>query len=229
MVWNKDFRENDIPDRSVDLVLTDIPYEIGNNAYASSKYWYDDEKRGTAFFETDSEQFDIPSYLAEAARIIKDRGAVFTFCAFEQIPRLLEEGKRRGLKKCLPFVAVKKTSPDVLKCNKRTCHFFECAILQWRDKLPYFNATGYQQKNVLDFVKGPENVIHPTQKPVAMLEEIIRRYTPPDGVVVDFCAGSGSTLIAAQRLGRVGFGFEINREFAERANAWLDSDDLQHF
>ena len=227
MIFNRDFRENDLSPGCAQLVLTDIPYEIGENAYASSPRWKENEWK--AFFETDSEQFDITSYMQEASRILADRGAVFTFCAFEQIPRLLDAGRLYGLKKCLPFVAVKDTSPDVLKCNIRSCRFFECAILQWKNKLPLFNATGYQQSNVLRFVKGPEATIHPTQKPIMMLEEIIRRYTRPGDLVVDFCAGSGSTLIAAERMGRMSVGYEINVRFYEKAKAWLDSDDIQHF
>ena len=55
--------------------------------------------------------------------------------------------------------------------------------------------------------------IHPTQKPIKLLEKLIDIFTDKGDVVIDPCAGSGSTLLAAQQLDRNSFGFEINKEF----------------
>lgn len=63
--------------------------------------------------------------------------------------------------------------------------------------------------------------IHATQKPVELLKTLISIFTDEGDVVVDPCAGSGSTLIAAERLNRKGFGFEIKKEFYTKANQWL--------
>jgi site-specific DNA-methyltransferase (adenine-specific) len=63
--------------------------------------------------------------------------------------------------------------------------------------------------------------IHPTQKPVPLLESIIRTYTDIDDVVIDCCAGSGSTLLAAANLGRRAYGFELKREFVNAFNEKL--------
>lgn len=59
--------------------------------------------------------------------------------------------------------------------------------------------------------------IHPAQKPVAVLKKLIEIFTDPGDVVIDPCAGSGSTLRAAVELGRSAFGFEIDRTFYTRA------------
>lgn len=59
--------------------------------------------------------------------------------------------------------------------------------------------------------------IHPAQKPVRLLEQLIQTFTDPGDVVIDPCCGSGSTLRAARNLGRSAFGFEIDRNFYERA------------
>ena len=59
--------------------------------------------------------------------------------------------------------------------------------------------------------------IHPSQKPVALLKQLIEVFTDPGDVVIDPCAGSGTTLRAAYELGRNSYGFEINKEFARRA------------
>ena len=59
--------------------------------------------------------------------------------------------------------------------------------------------------------------IHPAQKPVTVLKKLIEIFTDPGDVVIDPCAGSGSTLRAAAELGRSAFGFEIDRTFYNRA------------
>ena len=61
--------------------------------------------------------------------------------------------------------------------------------------------------------------VHPTQKPVPLLESLIELYTDIDDVVIDCCAGSGTTLLAAANLGRKAYGFELKREYV---NAFYD-------
>ena len=59
--------------------------------------------------------------------------------------------------------------------------------------------------------------IHPTQKPINVLKRLIEIFTDEDDVVIDPCAGSGSTLRAAYELNRNSYGFEISREFYNEA------------
>ena len=59
--------------------------------------------------------------------------------------------------------------------------------------------------------------IHPAQKPVAVLKRLIEIFTDPGDVVIDPCCGSGSALRAAMELGRNAYGFEIDRNFYQRA------------
>lgn len=59
--------------------------------------------------------------------------------------------------------------------------------------------------------------IHPAQKPVAVLKRLIEIFTDEGDVVIDPCAGSGTTLRAAYELGRSAYGFEIDRNFYQRA------------
>lgn len=60
--------------------------------------------------------------------------------------------------------------------------------------------------------------LHPTQKPIPVLKELIRIFTDVGDVVIDPCAGSGSTLRAAAELNRNSFGFEIKKNFYREAN-----------
>jgi site-specific DNA-methyltransferase (adenine-specific) len=59
--------------------------------------------------------------------------------------------------------------------------------------------------------------IHPSQKPISVLKRLIEIFTDLGDVVIDPCAGSGSTLRAARELGRPSYGFEVSRDFYQKA------------
>jgi site-specific DNA-methyltransferase (adenine-specific) len=63
--------------------------------------------------------------------------------------------------------------------------------------------------------------VHPTQKPIGVIRDLIEVFTDPGDVVIDPVAGSGVTLLAAESLGRPSYGFEIKREFVKAFNEQL--------
>ena len=108
----------------------------------------------------------------------------------------------------------------------------EYALILYRDRLPKFRngvqvdengknirGTGKMIFNWFDWGKDGKEIpkIHPAQKPVSTLKKLIEIFTDPGDVVIDPCCGSGSTLRAAAELGRSAFGFEIDRNFFQRA------------
>ena len=139
---------------------------------------------------------------------------MIVFCAFEQIPMVVEQGKKHGLMKSYPLVFIKNYSAQVLKANMKVVGNCEYGLILYRDKLPKFNNNGQMIFNCMDWCRdlGMER-IHGTQKPIALLQRLIELFTDPDDVVIDPCAGSGSTLIAAANLGRKAYGMEISKRF----------------
>jgi DNA modification methylase len=73
-----------------------------------------------------------------------------------------------------------------------------------------------------------ERAGYPTQKPLALLELLVRACCPPGGVVLDPCCGSGTTLVAAAKLGRGAVGFDINPEAVALARGRLDTTAPVH-
>ncbi|WP_337898993.1 site-specific DNA-methyltransferase, partial [Mesomycoplasma ovipneumoniae] len=98
----------------------------------------------------------------------------------------------------------------------------EYGLVLYRDRLPKFRNNGKMIFNCIDWPRdGESEKIHPTQKPVELLKTLISIFTDEGDVVIDTVAGSGSTVIAAERLNRTGLGFEIKKEFWVKANQWL--------
>lgn len=71
--------------------------------------------------------------------------------------------------------------------------------------------------------------IHPTQKPIYLLKYLIEIFTDKGDVVIDPCAGSGVTLLAAEQLGRESYGFEIKKEFVDKFNNILSKEVEKEF
>ena len=226
------------------LIIADIPYNLGANAYASNPQWYKDgdnkngesELAGKSFFDTDND-FKINNFFDFCTRYLNkepkkggERGrssnapAMIVFCAFEQIPMVIEQGKKHGLMKSYPLVFIKNYSAQVLKANMKIVNACEYAVVLYREKLPKFNNIDEFGKNHMIFnwfewKKDGKDIpkIHPTQKPVNLLKQLIKIFTDEGDVVIDPCAGSGSTLRACMELNRSCYGFEIKRDFVKRA------------
>lgn len=136
------------------------------------------------------------------------------FCAFEQLHYYIELGKRYGFNHYIPLVFRKNFSAQVLKANMKIVGCCEYGLVLYKDKLPKFNNDGQMIMNCFDWVRDSKTPkVHPTQKPVPLLRRLIEIFTDKDDVVVDPCAGSGSTLRAAVQCGRKAYGFEIKKDF----------------
>lgn len=223
------------------LVIADIPYNIGIDAYGSSPQWYIDgdnkngesELAGKKFFATD-DNFNSNEFMHFCSKLMvkepKERGkapCMIVFCSFEQQFGLIELAKKYGINNYINLVFRKNYSSQVLKANMRVVGNAEYALLLYREKLPKFNNNGKMIFNVMDWINDDQKSplyrkIHPTQKPVTLLEHLIEIFTDEGDVVIDPVAGSGSTIIAAENMGRKGYGFEIDRNFYPKAKAWID-------
>jgi site-specific DNA-methyltransferase (adenine-specific) len=221
------------------LIIADIPYNLGINAYASNPSWYEngDHKNGESklagkeFFDTDKD-FRISEFLHFCSTMLrpepKEKGAapcMIVFCAFEQQFELIEKAKKYGLNKYINLVFRKNFSAQVLKANMRVVGNCEYAVILYRDKLPKFNNNGKMVMNCLDWFRDTETEkVHPTQKPIKVLENLISIFSDKGDVVIDPCAGSGTTLIACENLERKSFGFEIKKDFFKDAKRLIDSN-----
>jgi site-specific DNA-methyltransferase (adenine-specific) len=150
------------------------------------------------------------------------------FCAFDQQMYFIELAKRYGLNNYINLVFRKNFSAQVLKANMKIVGNCEYGLVLYRDKLPKFRNNGKMIFNCIDWPRDNENEkLHPTQKPVKLLEKLIEIFTDPGDVVIDPVAGSGSTLIAAENLARKSYGFEIKMNFFKNATKWIEQNKLK--
>lgn len=227
------------------LIITDIPYNIGNFAYGSNPSWYkggdnsngESELAGKAFFDRDG-SFKLSNLLHFCSRLLvkepknkkdakekkREAGCMFVFCNWRQVHELIEVAKRPeyGWKHSELYIFRKKHSAQALKANMRCCGNYEVAVQLYKDTLPKFrngrhdDGTGIMEFTCRDWkMDSCVPKIHPTQKPIELMKDIIRLYTDIGDVVIDPCAGSGTTLAAAYETGRKAYGFDVKKEYVQ--------------
>lgn len=240
------------------LIIADVPYNLGKNAYASNPSWYidGDNKNGESnlagkeFFDTDidfrpkefmhfcsqmlvkepkkgitEEELESGDYANVKEETIgggkkkSQSPCMVLFCAFDELHYYIELAHQYGFKRYIPLVFRKNFSAQVLKANMKIVGNCEYGLVLYRDRLPKFNNEGRMIFNCFDWPRDTKTPkVHPTQKPIPLLEQLIRIFTDENDVVIDPCAGSGTTLIAAANLNRRAYGFEIKKDFYKKAN-----------
>lgn len=237
----QNFKRYGIP--RAQLVIADVPYNLGVNAYASSTEWYNggDNKNGESkkaakpFFNGDGD-FNLVEYFHFCSKLLKkepkERGkapCMIIFCAFQQMQLIIDTAAKYGFKHYIPLVFVKNYSAQVLKANMKVVGATEYALVLYRDKLPKFRNNGHMVFNWFEWKRDGKEYpkIHPTQKPISVLKRLIEIFTDEGDVVIDPCAGSGSTLRAAMEMGRNSYGFEVSSKFYKLASEqMLNSDNM---
>ena len=149
------------------LIIADVPYNVGNNFYGSNPMWYNggDNKNGEsklagkAAFNSDF-NFNLYEYFHFCSKMLKkddtkpvQRGrssnspCMIVFCSFEQTQTLIAAAKKHGFVHYIPLVFVKNYSPQVLKANMRVVGATEYALVLYRDRLPKFRNGAQTDEN----------------------------------------------------------------------------------
>ena len=208
----------ELPDQSVDLLLTDPPYAI-SSAYACERQVPRRLRKNGADFimpKGDFGDWDSPAEpCAWADRVLpKVRGWAVTFCAQSQI------GEYSEILQACGFVAVgtlvwHKTNPVPFNHKFKPINAWEALVVGKRPGTPFHGSVVH---NVFRCKSpSPQQRIHSTQKPLPLIEEFIRLFSGEGGLVFDPFAGSATTVIAARALDRKVLAYESNREIYCRA------------
>jgi DNA modification methylase len=190
-----------IPDGSVDLVLTDIPYNEVN-------------RESNGLRNLDKESADVGDFsLTELTKAICDKakGSVYMFCGINQVSTIRETMTACGLSTRL--VIWEKTNPSPMNGDKIWLSGIECCVYGKKSGAT-FNL--HCKNSVLRFPCGKHD-IHPTQKPIELFRYLLTASSNEGDTVLDPFMGSGTTAVACIKEHRHFIGFELNKEYFDKA------------
>lgn len=212
-----------IPSKSIDLILTDPPYNLSPYSTGNIKLsWRTDINNDLA--EWDRVEFRPSDWVNEFKRILKPKGNIFSFCSYNLVGKWHEAFDPEF--DVFQFMVWHKTNPTPKIHKVSFLNSCELVICVW-NKGHTWNFTN--QKDMHNFIESPicmgqerlNNPKHPTQKPVRVLERIIRIASNKGDVVFDPFMGVGSTGVAALKHDRKFIGVEIDEKYFKAAEERL--------
>jgi DNA modification methylase len=213
----------DIKSSSVDLILTDPPYNLAKHSTGNIKFsWREDVNNNIA--KWDEVEF-IPANIAdEFVRVLKPNGNLFVFCSYNLIGKWYDALDHKF--DTFQFMVWHKTNPTPKFFKNGFLNSCEIIICCW-NKGHNWNFT--EQNNMHNFFESPicsgnerlKNPKHPTQKPLKLLEHIIKIASHENAIVLDPFMGVGSTGEAANKLNRRFVGIELEEIYYQAAEKRL--------
>lgn len=193
---------------SVDLVITDPPYGID---FQSAR-----KEKANRFAKISNDKSPFIWWIFDAARVTKDAGAILCFCRWDVQQTFIDAMHLAGLTVKNVIVWDKKThGMGDLKGSFAPRYESIILAVKGRYKLP-----GKRPDDLIASAKvGNQNLVHPNEKPVELLEQLIEATAEPNAIILDPFAGSGSTLAAAAKTGRRYIGIEIDPQYSQIAAA----------
>lgn len=179
-------RMADIPDGSVDMVLTDVPYNKVNRKSSGLR----NLSKGVA----DSSVFDIKRLIEESVRVTSS--SIYVFCGTEQVSDLRSSLVELGLTTRLCIW--EKTNPSPMNGTRLWLSSIECCVFARKPKATFNEHCASSVWRCA----SQRSKIHPTQKPVDLFRRLIEASSNPNDLILDPFGGSGTTAVAAERTGR---------------------------
>lgn len=225
-IFNEDafkILENMVQDNvKVDAIITDPPYNISRENNLSTLT--NSKRHGIDFGEWDKD-FDLVGWIDNASKLLKPGGSLIVFNSFLNISFIASEISSSGLivKDLLRWI---KSNPMPRNINRRYVSDYELAVWAVKPKEKWtFNKPDdvkyLRPEFKTSLVSGKERTIHPTQKSVKLMREIISIHTNKKDIILDPFMGSGTTGVAALNLGRDFIGVELSQTYFEIAKERL--------
>lgn len=220
-----------IANDSVDLILTDPPYNLGNFMINRSTNLAKMRENFFANAGWDNLEFDewverMDSFFEDAARIIKTGGSMIIFMSIIKVETIIKLAEKHGFYYKTTGIW-HKLNPMPRNMNLHFVNSTEAWIyFTYKKKTGTFNNGN---KMIHDFIEtsvvsnGEKKAgKHPTQKPIALLEHFVKLLSNEGDLVVDPFMGSGSTGVVCKKLGRNFVGVEFDKEYYEIAQKRIE-------
>lgn len=207
-----------IQDKSIDFVCIDPPYELDNHGGGQSKEMK--RKLNDLHIDFISKGFDIEKVFAEIERVSKVMNMV-CFCSNKQVSKIMNYWEQK--KYSVTLLVWDKPNPIPFGNGK---HISNLEFMVYvRGKGATFNNLGVnEQKKTFNYPSPSSSKrLHPTEKPIELLERLIKLHTKEDDIVLDCFAGSFSTADACKRLNRQCIAIELEKEYYDKGVNRLSS------
>lgn len=206
----KEFKKENI---KVNHIITDPPYNISkDNNFSTLR----NPRQGVDFGNWDK-KFDLYSWISDYADILDKNGSMIIFCSYRYISHIIDKLEECDM--CVKDTLIwEKSNPMPRNINRRYVQDTEFAVWavkknsKWVFNKPD-NVSYCRTIFETPIVSGKERTTHPTQKSLALLDNIIKIHTNKDDVILDPFMGSGTTGEAALNNGRKFIGVEISPEY----------------
>ena len=214
-----------IPDHSIDMILTDPPYNLGMYSTGNIKMsWRKEFNNDVAAWDT--AVFDPAVWLEEFIRVLKPTGNIFAFTSYNLLGQWHQAFD--PVFDTFQFMVWHKTNPPPKLRRAGFLNSCELIVCVW-NKGHTWNFT--KQSEMHNFIESPicmgrerlKNPVHPTQKPIKILSHLINLATNPGDVILDPFMGVGSTGVAALQLNRSFIGIEIELPYFHAAEKRMQS------
>lgn len=229
---NSDWHDyiHNIPDNSIDLIFTDPPYNVSQKGVIFRDYRKNsgiNGKKRSGDIKRDFGKWDYnynpEEFIFHCIRVLNETGSILVFTSDKLIGKYQEVFDKYNLnfQKILCWIKTNPT-PCFRKINYRSATEF----ILWSSKEtitvdnPNWDFLKQEEmKNYFMFpvCSGKERTSHPTQKPLALCQEIIKRHSKAGGIILDPFSGVGSISLAAYSLGRKYIGIEIDEKYHKLA------------
>lgn len=218
-----------MPDDTIDLILTDPPYLISRKTNFSNGGG-NEKKFGSIkmdFGGWDNEEFDMKTIIAHYKRILRYGGTMIIFFDIFKMQSIYNIAVAMGFRQPRIGIWDKANAVPINASINYLSNCREYFISFTKGKKKVFNS--YYDKAYYSFpiVSGRERTMHPTQKPIRLMEELIKVNSNKGDVVLDSFMGSGTTGVAAINMLRKFIGIELNPEYYSIAKARIDESLLR--
>ncbi len=220
-LWRGDCFEKmkKIPDGTVDLILCDPPYNLANYSTGNMTFgWRGEVNNDVA--DWDKKELNPADLLSEFKRVLAPKGNIFIFCSYNLLGKFHEVFNSEF--DTFQFMVWHKTNP--IPCIRKASFLNSCELIVclW-NRGHTWNFS--KQNEMHNFIEAPicagkercQNPKHPTQKPLSVLEHIIKIASNPNDIVLDMFMGVGSTGVAALKNNRRFIGIELDEKYFKAA------------
>ena len=217
----------------VDMVLADIPYEISRKTNFKTIKDFTKNKGETEYSCMDFGEWDKGFNLEESIKsslfLLNDKRSMIIFSAWQQLQEInnIYVNNISKAKKREPRIGVwEKTNPSVFNMQRMAIQPYEFFIWLGKGSNLIFN-----NQNIIDekvkperhyFKTATQRGLHPTLKPVEIMEHLIKTYTNENDTVLDFTMGSGSTGVACKNTNRNFIGIEFDKGYFDIAKERIE-------